>query len=140
MLRVVTPAPLEAVLATFAGGRGWAPRRHLQAALWQHAKGQSGALYRGDQALAVMGLIPLPDEPDRAVLELWFSCRPEFAGAAREGLRRARLTLRSIVDSGPVVVRAYVRRGHEPGRRMARLVGMRPAAVIGDVEEWEIAR
>jgi len=51
-------------------------------------------------------------------------------------VRLIRLTLDAIVEHERVQVRARTACGHEPGRRLALLLGFRPEAAADGVEIW----
>ena len=112
----ISPAPFSAAF-DLAGARRFA-RRAMTAQL---RRGQSMALTADGRTIALAMLWPWT--PTRTELALAIS--PEAAPHMRELVKIARVTLQGLTDAG-IVVFSRVEPGADKGRRMARLIGMRP--------------
>lgn len=115
-LRIVSPAGYVDCL-TCAGARGLARK----AAIWMRSRGETLAIFAGDELLAVAYLVP----DDLGRLEFCLSLRPEARGHILALCRFAHRTLRDIANHGAVVF-CRVYEGNRTGAQMARLVGFRP--------------
>lgn len=115
-LRIVSPAGYVDCL-TCAGARGLARK----AAIWMRSRGETVAIFAGDDLLAVAYLVP--DEDGR--LEFCLSLRSEAQAHILALCRFAHRTLREIANHGAVVF-CRVYEGNRTGAQMARLVGFRP--------------
>ncbi|MCJ7993223.1 hypothetical protein J5N58_01250 [Rhizobium cremeum] len=115
-LRVVSPAGYVDCL-TCAGARGLARK----ASIWMRSRGETLAIFAGDELLAVAYLVP--DEEGR--LEFCLSLRREARAHILALCRFAHRTLREIANHGAVVF-CRVYEGNRTGAQMARLVGFRP--------------
>lgn len=123
-IEVVRPAPfLAAVDLLRASG---ATKPHLaRVATWQTALGTTfGFVDEEGRLLAVLGFWPLGGAREEVFL---VGLPPSVVGPRLVELhRRARLIIARRMQSGIGRIIGHVRIGHEPGRRLARLVGFRP--------------
>jgi hypothetical protein len=117
-LRVETPAAWLDCL-TCAGGRALARK----AVLWMRGRGESCALFAGDELLAVAFLV-VNDEGQH---EFCLSVRRTAAAHIRALCRLAHSTLSAAAENGGVVI-CHVSPGNRSGARMARLTGFRHEA------------
>lgn len=129
---LIRPAPFTDVMALFGELVRLKPALRSTTAL-QALASETVAILDHGQMVAVVGLLPLGE----GAHEVWFAARPGFRRVLLPFVRQTRSTLAAAAQHGPVLVRALVRRDHEPGRRLARLTGFRPAGVEGDFELWE---
>lgn len=138
MLRLESPAPLAALTALAFPG-GYASARLLQAVVLQAAGGESAALVDGEgRPVAAFGLFRWGAEGDgRLNVEMWLMVGRAAIPHLTTLRRFCRLALQRLSQDQPVTVWAAVREGHEPGRRLARLVGMRLSAAADGLERWE---
>ena len=138
MLRVVSPAALPDVLQLYAAAPIQKPRTAAMVIL-QFSRSESVSYFDGDKLIAAAMYYPLPPErPGETLRELAFVCLPEFSRQLVAFIHHARLTPDALAKNAPVRIRARVRAGHEPGRRLAVLCGFRLVAVDGLFERWEI--
>lgn len=140
-LRATSPAPMADVLDLYAAALPVMKPIDVKAAILQHARSAS-EIYRdaGGRAIAAAMYYPLPAEaPGERLVELAFVCRPELAGHLISFVHTFHLTRARLANDGPVRVRAHVRTGHLPGRRLAALCGMRQTGTAAGFERWEIA-
>lgn len=142
MLRAVSPVPLPALLDLYTVD-GTAKPLHVKAAILQGARSESVGWYElgdgsvPDRLLAAALLYPLGAEPGADdVRELVFACRPEISRHLAAVIRTARLS-RARMPEG-VRIRATVRAGHVPGRRLALLCGLAFAGEAGGFERYEV--
>jgi len=141
MLSVISPAPM---VETMALHRQDLRMRRLTAKvliLQLHKSETFGLVDETGRLLATIGFLPLvPERDGEDLLELWFLCAPELGRHILRLARLARLTFRRMSDSGEVRIRALVRAGHAPGRRLAALCGMVLEGDEGGLERWEWSR
>lgn len=131
-LHVVAPAPVEDVVLLYDG----ALKPPLaKAAILQAARSHAIGFYE-DEAIVAAALL-YPRAPD--LLELVFACRPRAGRHLTAIVHTARLTRSALAHHAPLTVRATVRAGHEPGRRLARLCGLHRVRETGGFEHWECA-
>lgn len=140
-LRLSSPAPIVETLELLQ-----AQHRHLKP--WQgrvmvHQLLDSFSVAVRDPGsgdlMASAGFFDLaPEIPGEELSEMWFVCRPELGRHLVSFVRLARLTCRVAADHGTVRLRAFVRAGHAPGGRLARLLGMERVATGGGFERWEL--
>lgn len=138
MLHAIEPAPLADILR-LAAPAGYLKPLQSRVLFLQAVMGATVAFAdeRGT-VLVVIGMVPLPAErPGEELTELWFLCRPDIAPRLPGLVRLARLTLRRSAHGGVVRVRSFVRVGHAPGERLARLIGLLPAGRDGAFGRWE---
>lgn len=128
-LRITTPVPLPEIVAMLAtGDRPMKPRARAivaGSAILQGARSESIGFWEGDELIALVTLYPL--EPERAgedLRELSFACRPAAARHLCGIIHHARLTRAHLAKDQALRIRATVAKGHEPGRRLARLTGL----------------
>jgi len=119
ILTAISPADyletLRLVRASSAFMRGSAPKAALQV----FASLTIGYVDARERQVAVLGLYPAGGG-----LECWLHGDPDLARPHLLAIaRHARLTLAALADSHPAPIHAHVHRDHEPGRRLARLVG-----------------
>lgn len=138
-LTVVRPAPFLDTVALVRGLAGLKPHMSALATFQVAGSATWGFVDEGGRLLAVMGLWPLSDGED----EIYLVGRPaaEVGPRLLEMSRRARLILAHRLHSGTRRIVGFVRIGHEPGARLARLAGFRlsrEAAPLG-LTRWEIA-
>lgn len=127
-------APLAALAFLRAGAalmNGAARKSALQ------VFGSATVGYRDDdKTIAVLGLYPAGDHVEAWLVGDPDGARPHLLAIARH----ARLTLAVAREHQSAPIRAHVRWGHEPGRRLARLVGFASAADdAAPFERWEIS-
>lgn len=136
MIEIVTPAPfLEACVLLRSGF--FTPPSHARIASFQLAGAETFGLVDGDDLLVVLGFWRFGADRDEVFL-VGRSARE--IGPRMVSLARAcRLILAHRLHSGSVAITAFVKVGHEPGRRMARLVGFRPVdGAPHGLEKWEL--
>lgn len=135
--RVVTPAPMREVLDLFAATTPMKPV-NAKAAVLQLARSETVGYYAGAELVAAAMYYPLPPEqPGEDLRELAFVCRPSFRHYLIPFARHARSMRAALASNGPVRVRALVRRGHAPGRRLAVLCGLSWVCERGAFDVWE---
>lgn len=135
--RVVSPASMPEVLDLYAETTPMKPI-NAKAAIIQLARSDTAAYYAGGQLIAAAMYYPLPPERDGEVLrELAFVCRPAFRHYLVPFIHHAHLTRVALASNGPVRVRALVRQGHKPGRRLAVLCGLSLVGARGAFDIWE---
>lgn len=136
-LRAVTPAPIGDVLELYAAG-GQAKPLTVSAAILQAARAETIGFYAGGVIVAAALLYPCdPEFAGEDLRELVFACRPQAARHLVAILHIARLTRLRLAEIADLRIRARVRAGHAPGRRLARLAGLAHAATAGGLEDWE---
>lgn len=139
-LRAVTPLPLPDLVDLFCGNVTYfKPGRILhRAMILQGARSESIGWYAGGELIAGITLYPLdPEIAGEDLRELSFACRPAAARHLTGILHTARLTRARLAEYPGLRIRATVAKGHEPGRRLARLTGLRLAREAGAFELWE---
>jgi hypothetical protein len=114
--RLVSPAPRSAGLA-LAGARA----RVRRGVLKQIRDGESTAVYRGDELLAVA----MFRRDGWRRVEMALAIGPEAAPHMRRLVRLAQLTLRSLAETRLIV--ASINPANTAGQRMAMLTGFRRA-------------
>lgn len=138
MLTVIAPAPL---VDTMALHRRDLRMRRLTAKvliLQLHKSETFGLVDEGGRLFAAVGFLPLvPEREGETLFELWFLCAPELSRHILQLVRLARLIFRRMAESGDVRIRALVRAGHSPGRRLAVLCGMTMSGDEAGFERWE---
>lgn len=112
-------------------------KRQASAAIIQAARSERIGFFDRDwgDLVAVAMLYPRTDEVD--VYELPFACRPDAARHLVGIVRTARLMQRRLGHIDNLTIRATVRVGHQPGRRLAKLCGFKPARVRRGFVHWE---
>ncbi|MGY3392942.1 hypothetical protein ACVWW6_005533 [Bradyrhizobium sp. USDA 3311] len=136
-LRAVSPAEAADVMNLYAFV---APAKPLfvRAAIVQFARSESIAFRDDGGTLAAALLYPLdPERPGERLAELAFICLPDLSRHMLAFIRLAHLTRDRLANDGLLRVRAHVRTGHRPGRRMALMLGMRLVGTVGDFERYE---
>ncbi len=138
MIEVVHPAPYLDTVALLNGSTAIKPQVH-RLACYQVAHTDAVAFVDDGRTLAVIGFWPLGDGFDEVFLV--GRSAEEIGPRLLQLSRLARLTLAARLHSGTEGVIGFVRIGHEPGRRLARLSGF----VLGDgapsgFERWELLR
>jgi hypothetical protein len=136
MIEIVQPVPLDqAMRLVFPLGR--APRNLFRAMTMQLA-GEAYGFMKDGRLIMVFGLVPLqPEREGERLFEFWLLIGPEAVPHLWSLVKLARLTWRRVAQDQPVTLRALVRVGHEPGRRLARLVHMQPVGEADGLEIWE---
>lgn len=130
MTRIVVQAPLPDVMQLYSRN-GLTKPLEFKAALLQAARGESVGIYAGDQIVAAVILYPVaPGEYEAA-----FACLPAAVHHLVPIFHAARSIRARLAETGRFTVRAHVRAGHEPGRRLARLCRM---TLIGSDDGYEI--
>jgi hypothetical protein len=138
-LRATSPAPMVDVLDLYAATVPQKPI-NVKAAILQHARSESEIYFAGDETAPIAAAMyyPLPAEiPGERLVELAFVCRPQLARHLLSFVRLTQLTRARLANDGPVRVRAHVRSGHLPGRRLAVLCGLRLVGTFDGFERWE---
>lgn len=150
-LRICTPVPLDQLVALMTLHPPVKPRaRHVlqSAAILQGARSETIGFYeevveqdgrkRPGALVAAVTLYPLdPEIVGEDLRELSFACRPQAAAHLTGIIHHARLTRTHLAQDARLRIRATVAKGHEPGRRLARLIGLRLAGECGTFELWE---
>jgi hypothetical protein len=136
-LRVVTDAPLHELVDLWAAAGATKPLE-IRAAMLQAARSESLCFYAGERLIAAALFYPVPpaaagDDPR----ELAFACLPEAARHLPTLIHTARLTLTRFAQIDGLRLLARVRVGHEPGRRLTRLIGFIHTDTAGGFERWE---
>jgi hypothetical protein len=104
----------------------------------QAARSECLAFYAGERLVAAALFYPAPPQsPGEDRRELVFACLPETARHLPTLIHTARLTLARLAHVEGLRIVARVRVGHEPGRRLARLIGFSHAATAAGFEAWE---
>lgn len=138
MLRLTPAAPSDVLALLAARGDDFVAAWRLRRLWWQIANSEAYAFSLDGERmpLAIAGVVPIGDAG-----ELWFSCAPAIARHMSLFTRHARQVLRRVVVRHPLGVLCLVECGHEPGERLARIMGLRPTGVcIGRSQEWVFAR
>lgn len=131
MIRSTTAVPLPELLELYTTD-GRAKPLHVRAAILQAARSESVGWWDGNRLLAAALLYPLAP----GLCELVFACRPEAGRHLVAIIHSARLIRADLPDD--LRIRATVRTGHAPGRRLARLCGFQPAGTAGLFEHYEL--
>lgn len=108
-----------------------ASRCFRQAHILMRSRGESVAFFVGNKLLAVAYLWPHSD----GSREFCLSVMPAAADDMLQLCRFAHLTFAQMLDAEANVM-TFVRPGHRPGERMARLVGFKP--VEGELGRWRL--
>jgi hypothetical protein len=131
-IRAVTPIAIDALLDLWIEN-GLAKPWQVSAAILQAARGESVGFYAGEILIAAAVLYPRDD----GLEELIFAARPAAARHMLTIVRHARLTAARLPDD--CRIGALCRRDNHAGRRLAWLIGMRPAGVAGAFKRYELA-
>lgn len=135
--RTITDPPLPAILDLWAASGAMKPIE-ARAAMLQAARSEAIGYYAGADLIATALLYPLPPQsPGDEPRELAFACVPEIRNHLPALIHSGRLTLARLAHIDGLRLLARVRVGHEPGRRLARLIGMAHAATERGFELWE---
>lgn len=131
-IRIVASAPLADVVGLYAATL---PMKSIsaRAAILQAARAENVGFYDGDRLIACALLY----QADDGSFELLFACLPEADTYLTPIIRHARLTRARLADTAGIRIRARVRVGHAPGRRLALLCGLAPAGSDGGFEIYE---
>lgn len=136
MIEIVHPAPF---LDTVELVRGIAGLKafHSRLASYQVAGSDSVGFVEDGRLLAAIGFWPLGDGRDEVYL---VGLPREIVGPRLLELSRlARLTIAARLQSGTVALVGFVRIGHEPGERLARLAGFHPVdGAPSGFTRWEL--
>jgi hypothetical protein len=141
-LHAIEDPPLDDVLQLYADTAGLKPQLRtvaMRVALLQSARSESlGYVDENGNLIAAVMLYPLdPERLGEDLRELVFCCRPEASRHICAIVRHARLIASRLADTPHLRIRATVKAGHQPGQRLARLIGMTGAGEFGAVEHWE---
>jgi hypothetical protein len=135
------PVPLDELIVLLAPARALKPGYGSllsRAAILQGARSETIGFYLDGRLIAAITLYPLdPERPREDLREASFACLPEASAHMTGVIRHARLIRLRLAEHADVRIRATVLKGHEPGRRIARLIGLRPAGETGAFELWE---
>jgi len=135
-LRLETPAPVAETIELYTRN-GIIKRIDLKLAIMTFWKSDTFGFVDDKGLVAVIGLGPMPAENGETIMDLWFVCAPRVREHLREIARIARLTLAKASETTGMRIRASVRKGHLPGRKLARLAKLEPAGEIGGFEIFE---
>lgn len=139
MTRLVTIAspPLPDILDLWAD-TGVGKLTPIRAAILQAARAEAIGYAVDGRLIAAALLYPLPPQsPGDDPRELAFACLPALRGHLPALIRSGRLTLLRLAEIKGLRLVARVRVGHEPGRRLARLLGMACTGADAGFEQWE---
>lgn len=136
MIRVEPHVPCLSHLLELYEADGRLKPIQVKAAILQGARSEGISYYDdarpwGDRLIGCALLYPLND----FTYELVFACRRELARHMLTVIRHARLTAARLPDD--VRIRAVCRRDNVAGRRLAWLIGLRPAGISGDFKRYE---
>lgn len=137
MIEVVYPAPLLELLGMI---RELVPAKpqFTRLAMVQAGRSDAVGFVADGRMLAAIGFWPIGDGVD----ELYLVSRPapEVAPHLVALVRLGRLTLTARLHSGTVAIVGFVKIGHQPGERLARLVGFRPVddGAPSGFSRWEL--
>jgi hypothetical protein len=136
--RAVTDPPFCDVIALW-GVSGAVKPIEAKAARLQAARSETVGFYEFHKMVAAACLYPCdPETPGEDLRELAFACLPEAVGHLVGIIHTARLILSRLAHVEGLRIRARVRAGYEPGRRLARLTGLHLAgADAAGNERWE---
>jgi hypothetical protein len=103
-------------------------RRESRTLALQCFRSEMAAVDDAEGLAAVIGFWPLGQTPEgETAFELWTFSRPDLPTATvRFLVRLAHLTMRRLAQSAPVAVVSRTEQGWIPGRKLHRLIGMRP--------------
>lgn len=139
-LTVETPPPLADVVALFTGG-GAVRAIDTKIAIMHWWKSETyGFRDRHGEIVAVIGYCPVRCDDGGRAVEMWFACRPSIVPLLVAIARVVRLTLTRLVETNGTMVLARVALGHEPGQRLARLIGLKRGDVHEGFELWVRSR
>lgn len=129
--------PLGEVLSLFGAGNIIKPL-HARIVMLQAVRSEVVGYYvNGDMIAAAMFYPQAPERAGEDLRELAFACKPALSMHLRAFFRLAESTRAALANNGPVRVRALVSQSHRPGKRLARLCGMRHVGAAGEFEVWE---
>lgn len=131
-LRCALDVPLPELLDLYTVD-GLARPLHVKAAILQAARSASVGWWLDEKLIAAALFYPLADD----LAELVFACRPEAGRYLVAIVHEARLIRAKLPDH--VRIRATVRLGHVPGRRLALLCGLTLIGVSGAFEQYELS-
>jgi hypothetical protein len=124
------------LIAMLHGSREWPePTRHYGRLLAQIGLSLAFAAIPEDGAapVAIGGIAPLPGRSG----EIWFGAGPALGTHLVRVLGATRQVLRGVAPSYPGGLMCLVEPGHEPGERLARLIGCRRSGVMfKGAAEW----
>lgn len=137
MIEIVEPAPFLETRALFTAGPIVKPGFGAMAT--RHAAARTVGFLADGRLLATIGFWPLGEGAEEVFVVA--APRAQTAPHLVALVRAARLTLAARRQDGVGRFVAYVLRGHEPGRRLARLAGFRliTCEAAAAFERWERA-